>query len=119
LIAELFASNQERIHEENVKRESNKNRLMQEASTLGSPSKEQKKGRGINPTFDVSKVDHRLGPAVRRKQQDLSKTTPNPMSGKIKLSSSSSASSVLNQQKKEIGFSMTGSQLPHLVKGKR
>jgi hypothetical protein len=109
----LFASNQERIQEENMKRESNKTRLIQEASTLGSPSKEQKKGKGANPGFDVSKVDHRLGPAVRRRPHDLSQTTPIPVSGKIKLSSA------LNKPKKEFGFSMTGSQLPHLVKGKR
>lgn len=115
MIAELFASNQERIQEENLKRESNKARLMKEASTLGSPSKEQRKGKGINPSLDVSKIDHRLGPAVRRRPQDFSHTAPTLVSEKVRLNSSSSA----NRQKKDIGFSMTGSQLPHLVKGKK
>lgn len=117
LIAELFASNQERILEENMKREANKSRLIHEANTLGSPVTQniqlkEKKGKSYNPTFDVTKIDHRLGPAVRRKQ-DLSHTAPLPESGKVKLSSTPSSG---NRKKENANFSMTGSQLPHLVK---
>lgn len=119
IIAELFASNQERIMEESMKREAHKTRLIQEANTLGSPvtqniQSKEKKGKAYNPTFDVTKIDHRLGPAVRRKQ-DLSNTAPLPESGKIKLSSTPSTGT----RKKDItNFSMTGSQLPNLVKKK-
>jgi hypothetical protein len=117
LIAELFASNQERIVEENLKRESNKSRLIQEANTLGSstvPQSKDKKGKSSSsPSLDVIKLDHRLGPAIRRKQ-DLSQTAPLPENGKVKLSSGTK-----NSKKDGSEFSMTGSQLPQLVKGRR
>jgi hypothetical protein len=116
LIAELFASNQERIVEESMKRESNKNRLIQEANTLGASavpqnlsSSKDKKGKSVSPSLDVIKLDHRLGPAIRRKQ-GLSQTTPLPE--KVKPASK-------NSKKEGSEFSMTGSQLPQLVKGRR
>lgn len=105
-----------------MKREANKSRLIHEANTLGSPIQQNlqskdKKSKGVNNNsgLDVNKLDHRIGPAVRRKQ-DFSYTAPQADTGSdsIKLSSKS------NKNKKDIsGFSMTGSQLPHLTKNKK
>lgn len=109
-----------------MKREASKNRLIHDANTLGSPIQQNlpakdKKIKGSNNSYniDVNKLDHRIGPAVRRKQ-DLSNTAPQPETGSdsIKLSSKSKKNDNKNQ-KDIIGFSMTGSQLPNLVKTKK
>ena len=100
---------------------------MQEANTLGSPIQQHlqskdKKTKGLNNNnnniiIDVNKLDHRIGPAVRRKQ-DLSSTAPQPDTGSESLKLSSKSSKNLNK-KDTNGFSMTGSHLPHLVKGNK
>lgn len=112
-----------------MKREATKNRLIHDANTLGSPVQQNiqtkdKKSKGSkyhnnnNSASEINKLDHRIGPAVRRKQ-DFSLTAPEANTGSDTLILSLKSTKNLNTKKDLNNLSMTGSQLPNLVKGKK